>query len=59
MEPAFSAEWILRAYDLFLLYLAVLLAAFAGLSLLAYVTLLCAEWLSAPDSMRSAPSPPS
>ena len=34
MEPASSAELMLRVYDLFLLCLAVLLAAFTGLSLL-------------------------
>jgi hypothetical protein len=48
MEPGTSAELMLRVYDLFLLCLALVLAGFAALSLLAYFTFLCTECLSPP-----------
>jgi hypothetical protein len=53
MEPTWSIEFLLQAYEAFLLYLTVLLAAFASVSLLAYVTFFLAEWLSAPHSMHA------
>lgn len=53
MEPASSAEFLLRTYEAFLLYLAVLLGAFAGVSFFAYLAFLCEECLSPLDSLRS------
>ena len=53
MEPAWSTEWLLQAYDVFLLYLAVLLAAFAGMSFLAYLAFLCEACLSLRHSIRA------
>jgi len=54
MDPATVSEWLLRAYDLFLLYLAILLGTFAGFSLLAYLAFLCDSVLSSQRSARPA-----
>ena len=43
MEPASSAEFLLRTYEAFLLYLAILFAAFAAGSVLTYLAFLCEE----------------
>jgi len=53
MEPVWSPEFLLQAYEAFLLYLTVLLAAFAGVSLLAYLVFLCEACLSPAESIRA------
>lgn len=53
MEPASSAELMLRTYEAFLLGLSFLLAAFAGVAFLTYLAFLCEECLSLPHSIRA------